>query len=62
MTVVETPGFVRDAKAALTDEERADMIFFLAATLRRPTSWQRPAAAESCAGRHRDAASGAVCE
>src|SRR5580658_3332603 len=31
MTVVETPGFVRDASAALTDEERTDMIFFLAA-------------------------------
>ena len=31
MTVVETPGFIRDASAALTDEERTDMIFFLAA-------------------------------
>jgi hypothetical protein len=31
MTVVETPGFIRDASAALTDAERADMIFFLAA-------------------------------
>ena len=31
MTVVETPGFVRDASAALSDEERAEMIFFLAA-------------------------------
>ena len=28
MTVVETPGFIRDASAALTDAERADMIFF----------------------------------
>ena len=31
MTVVETPGFIRDASAALTDEERTDMISFLAA-------------------------------
>jgi hypothetical protein len=31
MTVVETPGFIRDANSALTDEGRADMIFFLAA-------------------------------
>ncbi len=32
MTVVETPGFIRDASAALTDDERAEMILFLAAT------------------------------
>ena len=25
-TVVETPGFIRDAGAALTDEERTEMI------------------------------------
>ena len=31
MTVVETPGFIRDASAALTDEERTEMISFLAA-------------------------------
>jgi len=31
MTVVETPGFVRDADAALTDEERTEMISYLAA-------------------------------
>ena len=31
MTVVETPGFLRDAAKALTDDERADVILFLAA-------------------------------
>jgi hypothetical protein len=31
MTVVETPGFIRDASTALTEQERADMISFLAA-------------------------------
>jgi hypothetical protein len=31
MTVVETPGFLRDAEASLTDEERTEMIRFLAA-------------------------------
>jgi len=30
MTVVETPGFLRDAAAAFTDEERTEMIAFLA--------------------------------
>jgi len=31
MIVVETPGFIRDASAALTEEERIEMILFLAA-------------------------------
>jgi hypothetical protein len=31
MTVVETPGFVKDAAKALTREETAEVIFFLAA-------------------------------
>ena len=31
MTVIETPGFIRDASAAMTDEERIEMIAFLAA-------------------------------
>ena len=31
MTVVETPGFLRDADAALTDEELGEVIWFLAA-------------------------------
>ena len=31
MTVVETPAFVRDASVAVTDEERNDIVFFLAA-------------------------------
>ena len=31
MTVVETPGFLRDAAAAFTDEERTEVIDFLAA-------------------------------
>ena len=31
MTVLETPGFVRDAAAAFTDEQRWEMITFLAA-------------------------------
>src|SRR5665213_4311121 len=31
MTVVETPGFLRDAAAALTDEELGEVIWFLAA-------------------------------
>jgi hypothetical protein len=31
MTVVETPGFLRDAASALTDQERTEMISFLAA-------------------------------
>ena len=32
MTVLETPGFVRDAAAAFTDEQRWEMITFLAAS------------------------------
>ena len=32
MTVVETPGFLREAAAAMTDEERTEMIAFLAAS------------------------------
>jgi len=31
MTVVETPGFIRDAGSVLTDEERSNLIAFLAA-------------------------------
>jgi len=31
MTVIETPSFLRDAAAALTDEERTEAISFLAA-------------------------------
>ena len=31
MTVIETPGFIRDASAALTDEELSEVIRFLAA-------------------------------
>ena len=31
MTVIETPGFLRDAAAELTDEERTEVISFLAA-------------------------------
>ena len=31
MTVLETPSFLRDAAAALTDEERTEAISFLAA-------------------------------
>ena len=31
MTVVETPGFIREAAAVLTDWERTDLISFLAA-------------------------------
>jgi hypothetical protein len=31
MTVVETPGFLRDAASAFTDRERTEMISFLAA-------------------------------
>ena len=31
MTVVETPGFLRDAAAAMTDQERIEAITFLAA-------------------------------
>ena len=31
MTVIETPGFLRDAAAELTDEERTEGISFLAA-------------------------------
>ena len=31
MTVLETPGFLRDAAAAMTDEERIEAIYFLAA-------------------------------
>jgi hypothetical protein len=61
MTVVETPGFVRGASAALTDVERTDMIFFLAANQRQATLRPKLAVVESCAGRHRDAASVAVC-
>ena len=30
MTVVETPGFLRDAAAALTDAERIEVVSFLA--------------------------------
>ena len=30
MTVVETPGFVRDASSATTDSEKAELIWFLA--------------------------------
>jgi hypothetical protein len=30
MTVVETPSFLRDAKAKLSDGERGELIFFLA--------------------------------
>lgn len=32
MTVLETPGFLRDAAAAMTDEERTEAIYFLAAS------------------------------
>jgi hypothetical protein len=31
MTVVETPGFLREAAAALTEEERAELVSYLAA-------------------------------
>jgi mRNA-degrading endonuclease RelE of RelBE toxin-antitoxin system len=31
MTVVETPGFLREASAVLTDVERSEVIVFLAA-------------------------------
>jgi hypothetical protein len=31
MTVVETPGFLREAATALTVDERAEVVFFLAA-------------------------------
>ena len=31
MTVLETPGFLRDAAAAMTDQERIEAIYFLAA-------------------------------
>ena len=31
MTVVETPGFLREASSALTDDERTEMIAYLAA-------------------------------
>jgi hypothetical protein len=31
MTVVETPGFIREASSALTDDERTEMIDYLAA-------------------------------
>jgi hypothetical protein len=31
MTVLETPGFLRDAAATMTDQERAEAIYFLAA-------------------------------
>lgn len=31
MTVVETPGFLRDASAALSEEERMSVVCFLAA-------------------------------
>ena len=31
MTVVETPSFLREAAAALTEEERADLVSYLAA-------------------------------
>jgi hypothetical protein len=30
MTVVETPGFLRDAAAALTEEERTELVSYLA--------------------------------
>ena len=33
MTVVETPGFVREAAAALTGDERIEVISFVAANL-----------------------------
>jgi len=61
MTVVETPGFIRDASAALTDEEQTDMIFFLAANPEAGNIMAETGGGESCAGRHRDAASGEVC-
>lgn len=35
MTVVETPSFIRDAKACMTEEEQADLVSFLA---ENPTS------------------------
>jgi mRNA-degrading endonuclease RelE of RelBE toxin-antitoxin system len=31
MTIVETPGFLRDAAAALTEKERTELVSFLAA-------------------------------
>jgi hypothetical protein len=31
MTVVETPGFLRDAAAAMAEDERAEVVSFLAA-------------------------------
>ena len=31
MTVLETPGFLRDAAAAMTDQERIEAIYFVAA-------------------------------
>jgi hypothetical protein len=31
MTVVETPGFLREASAALTENERAELVSYLAA-------------------------------
>lgn len=31
MTVVETPGFLRDSASALTEQERSELVSYLAA-------------------------------
>ena len=63
MTVVETPGFLREAATALTDDERTEVISFLAANPEAGGIMpdQRLAAAESCVGGDRDATSRPVC-
>ena len=61
MTVVETPGFIRDASAALTDGERTDMIFFLAANPEAGDFMAQTGGGRKFRWKAQDAASVVVC-
>jgi hypothetical protein len=61
MTVVETPGFLRDAAAALTDEEMSEVIWFLAANPDVGDIMPETGGVESCVGGRREEASAVAC-
>ncbi len=58
MTVVETPTFVREVTAALTEDERLELSRIWPRTLKLATSCRRLAEEGNYVGRRRAAASG----
>lgn len=51
MTVIETQSFLRTAKALVSDEERMDLIAYLAENPTAGTSWKGRVASERFGGR-----------